>query len=93
MNVVTDRLIIRDFCIFDVDDLHVILGDTETMECCEPAYRFVQTQKFLQDFCIVRKGAFAVVHKDSQKVIGYILFKYWETSIYEMGWIFNKNYW
>lgn len=93
MHLVTDRLIIRDFCISDVDDLHEILGDTETMKYCEPAYTFEQTQSFLLDFCIEKKGAFAVVHKSTQKVIGYILFNAWDSSTYEMGWIFNKNFW
>lgn len=93
MNILTDRLIIRNFCASDVNDLHEILGDDETMKYCEPTYTLEQTQSFLQDFCIVKKGAFAVVQKSNQKVIGYILFNAWETSVYEIGWIFNKNYW
>lgn len=88
-----DRLIIRDFCMSDVYDLHEILGDAETMKYCEPAYTFEKTQSFLHDFCIDRKGAFAIVQKAKQKVIGYVLFKEWEYSVYEIGWIFNKNYW
>ena len=93
MHIVTDRLIIRDFHISDVNDLHEILGNSETMKYCEPAYNFEQTKSFLQDFCIAKKGAFAAVHKDSQKVIGYVLFNAWEASVYELGWIFNKNFW
>ncbi len=93
MHIETDRLIIRDFRIPDVCDLHEILGDAETMKYCEPAYTFERTQSFLQDFCIERRGAFAVIQKSSHKVIGYVLFKEWEYSVYEIGWIFNKNYW
>lgn len=93
MYIVTDRLIIRDFSESDVNDLHEIIGDTETMKFCEPAYSFEQTESFLLDFCIAKKCAFAVVHKESQKVLGYILFKAWEETIYEMGWIFNKKFW
>lgn len=93
MYLVTDRLIIRDFCMSDANDLHEILGDAETMKYCEPAYTFEQTQRFLLDFCIVKKGAFAVVQRSTQKVIGYILFNAIEKSIYEIGWIFNKNFW
>lgn len=92
MYIVTKRLIVRDFCTSDVNDLHEILGDTETMKYCEPAYSFDRTQKFLQDFCIAKNGAFAAVHKDNQKVIGYILFNALEASVYEIGWIFNKNF-
>ena len=92
MHIITDRLVIRDFDISDVNDLHEILGDAETMKYCEPAYDFEKTKSFLQDFCIAKRGAFAAVLKKTQKVIGYILFNAWEASVYEMGWIFNKNF-
>lgn len=45
------------------------------MQNCEPAYPFEKTQKFLEEFCIAKKGAVAAAFKDSKKVIGYILFK------------------
>ncbi|MCH5198527.1 MAG: GNAT family N-acetyltransferase [Oscillospiraceae bacterium] len=93
MLIETERLIVRDFKSDDVNDLYEILGDEETMENCEPAYDFEKTQKFLEDFCIAKKGAVAAVLKDSKKAIGYILFKPLEESVYEIGWIFNKKYW
>lgn len=93
MLIETERMIVRDFNSADVNDLYEILSDEETMKNCEPAYSFEKTQKFLEDFCIVNNGAFAAVLKDSKKVIGYILFKPWEESVYEIGWIFNKKYW
>lgn len=93
MYIVTNRLIIRNFCLADVNDLYEILSDTETMKFCEPAYSFEQTKKFLQDFCISKNGACAVVRKNGQKLIGYILFNAWEASVYEIGWILNKKYW
>lgn len=93
MYIETERMIIRNFHMGDVNDLHEILSDAETMKNLEPEYGFEQTQKFMEEFCIARKGALAAVLKDSKKVIGYILFKPWEESVYEMGWIFNKNYW
>ncbi len=43
MHIVTERLLIRDFCASDAEDLHEILGDAETMKYCEPAYTFEQT--------------------------------------------------
>lgn len=90
MLIETERMMIRDFKRDDVHDLHEILSDDETMEYCEPAYDFKKTQKFLEEFCITKKGA---VLKDSNKMIGYILFKPWEEAVYEIGWIFNKKYW
>ena len=93
MLIETERMIVRDFNSDDVNDLYEILGDEETMKNCEPAYDFEKTQKFLEDFCIGKNGAVAAVLKDSKKVIGYILFKPLEESVYEIGWIFNKKYW
>lgn len=93
MYIKTKRMIIRDFVLEDAKDLHQILGDGETMKNCEPAYDFEKTEKFLQDFCIERKGAVAATLKESNKVIGYILFNEFEEGVYEMGWFFNRDYW
>lgn len=93
MFIETDRMYVRDFKPDDVYDLHEILGDAETMKNCEPAYSFAKTQKFMSEFCIEKKGAVAAALKDSDKVIGYILFKPWADSVYEIGWIFNRAYW
>lgn len=93
MYIETERMLIREFTPEDVGDLHEILGDDETMKLCEPAYNHAKTQKFLEDFCIGRKGALAAAQKESGKVIGYILFKAIEQDIYEMGWFFNRKYW
>ncbi len=93
MYIETERMIIRDFHINDANDLHDILGDEETMKYCEPAYTMEKTTDFLQKFCIGRKGAAAAVHKETNKMIGYILFNKFEDDVYEMGWFFNKNYW
>ncbi len=93
MEIGTNRLIIRNFVKGDAQDLYEILGDDETMEYCEPAYTFEKTEKFLEAFCIGRNGAVAAVHKETGKVIGYILFNEQEDGIYEIGWFFNKAYW
>lgn len=93
MYIETPRMIVRSFALEDAADLHEILGDEETMENCEPAYDFEKTKEFLSSFCIGGKGAVAAVHRESDKVIGYILFKEFEKSVYEMGWFFNRSFW
>jgi len=86
-------MIIREFTLDDASDLHDILGNEETMKNCEPAYNFNKTLEFLTSFCIGKKAAVAAVHKESNKVIGYILFNEFNEGIYEMGWFFNRNFW
>lgn len=94
MQLETSRLILRPFQPDDLSDLQEILGDTGTMQHVEPAYHPAQTEAFLQGFCIGKRGAFAAVQKATGKVIGYVLFHpYGEPEVYEIGWIFNRNYW
>lgn len=93
MYLETPRMIIRDFAPEDAADLQEIFGDEETMANCEPAYDFEKTQNFLTSFCIGRKGAVAAVHKESGKMMGYILFNEFDEGVFEMGWIYNRNYW
>lgn len=93
MRLETDRMIIREFMQSDVDDLQEILGDDITMENCEPPYEREKTQHFLTEFCMDKSGAVAAVQRNSGKVIGYILFKECQDAVYEMGWIFNRNFW
>ena len=33
------------------------------------------------------------MHKGTNKVIGYILFNEYEEAVYEIGWIYNRDYW
>lgn len=93
MIIETTRMIIRNFVLEDIADLYEILGDNETMKNCEPEYDFEKTKEFLISFCISRKGAVAAVHKESGKMIGYILFNEFNDDVYEMGWIYNRNFW
>jgi len=96
MNLDTTRMILRDFTINDLDDFHEIFSDPVVMENIEPPYDRKKSEEFLRTFCIERKpkGAFAAVLKETGKVIGYVLFKSIDyDEIYEIGWIFNRNYW
>lgn len=93
MHIETERMFVRDYTMDDVKDLYHILGDAEVMKNCEPAYSLEKTADFLSTFCIGKKGAVAVVHKDSGKMIGYILFHAFHEDVYEIGWFFNKNFW
>lgn len=89
----TDRMIVRPFAADDLSSLHAILGDEEAMRFLEPAYTLEKTRDFLHSFCIDRKNAVAAVHRDSGRLIGYILFKEYEPDVYELGWVFHRACW
>ena len=93
MNIETPRMIIRHFTPEDAADLYEIFGDDEVMKNCEQAYNFDKTKDFLSSFCTGRNGAVAAVHKESGKMMGYILFNEADEGVFEMGWIFNRRYW
>lgn len=93
MNIETGRIIIRDFTMNDIHDMQDILGGAEAMKNCEPAYTIEKTADFLQKFCIEKRGAVAAIHKDTGKVIGYILFSEFDEGVYEIGWFFNRSFW
>ena len=92
MYIETQRMMIRDFVPEDAKDLYEMLGDDETMKNLETAYSFEKTAEFLEKFCIEKRGAVAAVSKESGKMIGYILFNEVDNGVYEIGWIFNRNY-
>lgn len=93
MLIETDRMVIRDFTMDDLHDLHEILGDDETMQYSERAYTPAKTADFLQKFCVEKRGAVAAVHKETGRVIGYILFSECGEDVYEIGWFFHRAYW
>lgn len=93
MKLETQRMCIRHFVPEDAEGLYAILGDVETMACCEPPYDLEKTRRFLTSFCIEKKGAVAAVHRESGKLIGYILLNELRPGEYEIGWIFHRSFW
>lgn len=93
MYLETERMVVRDFTMDDAADLQEIFGDQWTMKNCEPAYDFEKTKRFLSEFCVGKHGAVAAVHKQNNKMIGYILFNEYEEDVYEIGWILNRKFW
>ena len=93
MQLETYRLLLRDFLPEDAVDLQEILGDAEVMALCEPPYDLPKTKEFLLSFCIGQQRAIAAVHRESGKLIGYLLFSETEAGSYELGWFFNRRFW
>lgn len=77
MKIETPRLTLRDFTPADGPALHAILGDGEVMAFAEPPYTPAQTQAFLEQFCIARRGGLACVEKATGQLVGYLLFSPW----------------
>ncbi len=90
----TERMLVRYFTKEDMEDLFEIFSDPIVMENMEPPYSKEKTAAFLQDFCVRKKRALAVVYKENDKVIGYTLFSESANKrVYELGWVFNRECW
>lgn len=88
----TTRLIIRNFSIDDVNDFYKYMS----LECTAQYESF---EPFTYDECIAsvtrrcgKENVFAVVLKESGKMIGDINFSIEEYDTYELGYDFNPTY-
>lgn len=93
MKIETPRLTLRDFTPADGPALHAILGDGEVMAFAEPPYTPAQTQAFLEQFCIARRGGLACVEKATGQLVGYLLFSPLGEQVWELGWLFRRDTW
>jgi len=94
MYIETQRLILRNFTLDDLYALHEILGDEIVMQNCAGPESLEENRNTIENLGIKKNGCFACVTKDTNKLIGYVLFKAGdEDEIREAGWIFHKDYW
>lgn len=95
MYLTTPRLILRDYRPEDLEPLHQIFSDEETMRFSQKCCSMAETQSLLTLF-LEKKIAYAVQLKESGLLIGHLLFSQLpqeEHGIYEIGWFFNRAYW
>ena len=88
----TKRLVLRRFCAEDWKDLYEYLTDEQVVKY-EPYDTFTE-EKCKQEVVTrsVNPAFWAVVLKDSQKLIGNIYFEGKEFDTWELGYVFNKAY-
>ncbi len=63
------------------------------MAFSEPPYTPAQTQAFLEQFCIARRGGMACVEKATGQLVGYLLFSPLGKQVWELGWFFRRDTW
>ncbi|HBB28413.1 MAG TPA: GNAT family N-acetyltransferase [Clostridiales bacterium] len=88
----TERLIIRRFEENDWQDLYEYLSDDEVVKF-EPYEAFnLEQAKEETNYRITDNAFYAVCLKDNGKLIGNIYFCKGNFDIFELGYVFNKNY-
>lgn len=91
--IVSERLIIRKFMADDWKDIHEYISDEKVVKF-EPYEPFSEEESKEEAICRARDEAFiAVCLKESGKVIGNLYFGKRDYETYELGYLFNANYW
>lgn len=101
MPLTTSRLLLREFAVDDLDDLHEVLGDPLVMRfSLSGPYSKEKTAAFIQGcfeaYTKRKTGLLAVVLRENEKVIGYCGFFFLQidgTEEVEIGYRLNTAYW
>lgn len=94
MFVETNRLIVRDFLEEDVYGAYQYLSDERVMKFVEPIFSLEQTKEFVLTYGCEKNMVFALMEKESKKLIGHMIFHPYDSQDeYEIGWILNSDYW
>lgn len=90
----TSRCIVRNFEYGDTEELYTTLSDKAVMEYIEPPFTLEQTREFIEEAGLCSPPlVYALVWKETNRVIGHIIYHLYEEDSYEIGWIINKDYW
>lgn len=96
----TDRCIIREITVADVDRLYEIYSDPETKQYIEDLYANKEDEiKYTEEYIanqyrFFEYGLWIVVDKSNNKIIGRAgLFNRENQDLIELGFVFDKNYW
>lgn len=94
LDIETERCRIRKFEQRDINDLHLILSDSEVMKYIEEPFTLEKTKDFLNKNGLTYPcRVFALEFKENRKLIGHIIFHEYDKNKYEIGFILSQDYW
>ena len=94
MSLNTCRCYIRKLTMDDAADLYKTLSDEKVMEYSEPAFDMEQVKEFIEDAGLCEPPlVYALVWKETDEVIGHVIFHQYEEDSCEIGWIIRHEYW
>ncbi|HAM81990.1 GNAT family N-acetyltransferase [Ornithinibacillus bavariensis] len=94
MNIISERLVIRNFTQDDWQSVYEYTSDSNVMKYLpEDVFSVEDAKKFVMDNSGENAKYFPVLLKEDQNLIGHIVFhKYFGDHTYEIGWVFNPKY-
>ena len=78
----------------DAAALNEVLSDVAVMKYIEEPFDLPKTKEFLEEAGLCEEPlVYALVWKETDRVIGHVIFHQYEETGYEIGWIIHKAYW
>ncbi|MBR6766511.1 MAG: GNAT family N-acetyltransferase [Clostridia bacterium] len=94
MYLITERCILRRFSLSDAEDLHSVLSDEEVMRYIEPVFDMDRTTTFIREAGLCKPPlVYAVLWRETESIIGHVVFHRYDDSGYEIGWVLNRSFW
>ena len=86
MNIETSRCCVRNLTPEDATDLYKTLSDEKVMEYIEPAFDMEQVKEFIEEAGLCEPPlVYALVWKETNEVIGHVIFHLYDEDSYELG--------
>lgn len=94
MLISSRRCVVRKFRTDDANALFPILSDELVMKYIEPAFSMEQTVAFIKEAGLCDPPlVYALVLRESNRLIGHVIFHPYESNSCEIGWIIDKHFW
>lgn len=94
MDIETQRCLIRRFTPEDAAALHAVLSDEAVMQYIEAPFSYSQTQAFIREAGLCHPPlVYALLWKETERVIGHVIFHPVQKNEWEIGWILSRSYW
>lgn len=88
------RLHIRPLTAQDAEALYAVLSDAEVMRAIEAPFSRQQTVRFIERVNAAEPAlAYAVVWKETDAVIGHLIYHPFDSESWELGWVLRRDYW
>ncbi|MBQ4425266.1 MAG: GNAT family N-acetyltransferase [Lachnospiraceae bacterium] len=89
--VYDDRFYLRKMTRSDLEPLHALLSDPETMQYLEKPFTLLQTEAFLETQGLAADPRILAVENKDHAFIGYVIYHDYDEKSKEIGWVLKKE--
>lgn len=89
----TKRLTIRKFRGSDIQNLYLLISDTDVMRYLEAPYSFEEAETFMKRAALPEPPLIYAVDDRNGRFIGYVIYHPYDESSFEIGWVLHRKEW